>query len=72
VGLVVGQIAAINGCYVVGIAGTTKKLKQLKAEELVLMPLITIQPPTLKAIATACPKGVFILDNVARTSGCSY
>jgi len=32
VGVVVGQIAKIQGCYVVGIAGTDEKIKLLKEQ----------------------------------------
>lgn len=66
VGVVVGQIAKIQGCYVVGIAGTDEKIKLLKEEfgfdEAINYKTITdIQ----KAVATACPKGVDIyFDNV--------
>lgn len=66
VGLVVGQIAKINGCYVVGIAGTDEKVKALK-EEFGFDDAINYDtnPDIKKAIATACPKGVDVyFDNV--------
>lgn len=66
VGLVVGQIAKINGCYVVGIAGTDEKVEALK-EEFGFDDAINYDtnPDIKKAIATACPKGVDIyFDNV--------
>lgn len=66
VGTVVGQIAAIQGCYVVGIAGSDEKIKMLK-EEFGYDDAINYKttPDMKKAIATACPKGVDIyFDNV--------
>lgn len=66
VGIVVGQIAKIQGCYVVGIAGTDEKIKMLK-EEFGFDDAINYKttPDIKKAIATACPKGVDIyFDNV--------
>jgi NADPH:quinone reductase len=66
VGLVVGQIAKINGCYVVGIAGTDEKVKALK-DEFGFDDAINYDtnPDIKKAIAAACPKGVDIyFDNV--------
>ncbi len=66
VGVVVGQIAKIQGCHVVGIAGTDEKIKLLKGEfgfdEAINY---KTTPDIKKAIATACPKGVDIyFDNV--------
>ncbi len=66
VGMVVGQIAAIQGCYVVGIAGSDEKTKLLK-EEFDFDDAINYKtaPDMRKAIAEACPKGVDIyFDNV--------
>jgi NADPH-dependent curcumin reductase CurA len=66
VGMVVGQIAAIQGCYVVGIAGSDVKVKILK-EEFGFDDAINYKttPDMKKAIAGACPKGVDIyFDNV--------
>jgi NADPH:quinone reductase len=63
---VVGQIAKINGCYVVGIAGTDEKVKALK-EEFGFDDAINYKtnPDIKKAIAAACPKGADIyFDNV--------
>ena len=65
VGMVVGQIAKLQGCKVIGIAGSDEKLNILKAlgfDE-------TINYKTVhglrKAIADACPGGVDIyFDNV--------
>jgi NADPH-dependent curcumin reductase CurA len=66
VGIVVGQIAKIQGCYVVGIAGSDEKVKLLKSEfgfdEAINY---KTAPDMNKAIAAACPKGVDIyFDNV--------
>ncbi len=66
VGLVVGQIAKIQGCRVVGIAGTDEKLKLLK-EEFGFDEVINYKTCTnlKKAITDACPKAVDIYyDNV--------
>ena len=66
VGIVVGQIAKIQGCHVVGIAGSEEKVASLKTDfgfdE-------SINYKTTKdmnkAIAAACPKGVDVyFDNV--------
>ncbi len=66
VGTVVGQIASIQGCYVVGIAGTDEKIKLLK-DEFDFDDAINYKtnPDIENAIAKACPKGVDIyFDNV--------
>lgn len=66
VGLVVGQIAKIHGCRVVGIAGSDEKIKLLK-EKFGFDEAINYKTVTdiKSAIATACPKGVDIyFDNV--------
>ncbi len=66
VGMVVGQIAKIQGCHVVGIAGADEKVKSLK-EEFGFDDAINYKTTTdiKKAIAKACPKGVDIyFDNV--------
>ncbi len=66
VGLVVGQIAKMQGCRVVGIAGTDEKVKLLK-EEFGFDEVINYKTCTdlKKAIADACPKAVDIYyDNV--------
>ena len=66
VGMAVGQIAKIQGCYVVGIAGSDEKIKLLK-EEFGFDDVINYKTTTdmKKAIANACPKGVDIyFDNV--------
>lgn len=66
VGIVVGQIAKIQGCYVVGIAGSDKKAAMLKSkfgfdETINYKTSKDIQ----KDIANACPKGVDVyFDNV--------
>jgi len=66
VGILVGQMAKIHGCHVVGIAGTDQKVKTLKTvfgfDEV-------INYKTTKdlnqAISLACPKGVDVyFDNV--------
>lgn len=66
VGIVVGQIAKIQGCRVVGIAGTDEKIKLLTSEygfdEAINYKTAT---DLNKAIAAACPKGVDVyFDNV--------
>ncbi len=66
VGLVVGQIAKLQGCRVVGIAGTDEKVALLKGEfgfdEVINYKTC---PDLKKAIADACPKAVDIYyDNV--------
>jgi NADPH-dependent curcumin reductase CurA len=66
VGLVVGQIAKIHGCTVVGIAGSDEKIKLLK-EKYGFDDAINYKTVTgLKsAISKSCPKGVDIyFDNV--------
>ncbi len=66
VGLVVGQIAKMQGCRVVGIAGTDEKVKLLK-EEFGFDEVINYKTCTdlKKAISNACPKAVDIYyDNV--------
>ena len=66
VGIVVGQIARIHGCRVVGIAGSDEKIKMLKDEfgfdEAINYKTV---PDMNKAIAEACPGGVDVyFDNV--------
>ncbi len=66
VGIVVGQIAKIQGCRVIGIAGSDDKIKMLKDEfgfdEAINYKTV---PDMNKAIAVACPKGVDVyFDNV--------
>ena len=66
VGLVVGQIAKIQGCHVVGIAGSDEKVKLLK-EEFGFNEAINYKSVTnlKKVIEAVCPKGVDIyFDNV--------
>jgi NADPH-dependent curcumin reductase CurA len=66
VGIVVGQIAKLQGCHVVGIAGSDEKVKMLK-EEFGYDEVINYKttPDIKKSIADACPKGVDIyFDNV--------
>jgi NADPH-dependent curcumin reductase CurA len=66
VGMAVGQIATIQGCYVVGMAGSDEKIKLLK-EEFGFDDAINYKttPDIKKAISAACPKGVDIyFDNV--------
>jgi NADPH:quinone reductase len=66
VGIVVGQIAKLQGCRVIGIAGSDEKIKLLKEEfgfdgGINYKTVANIN----KAIAGACPKGVDIYyDNV--------
>ena len=66
VGMVVGQIAKIQGCHVVGIAGTDEKVAMLKSEfgfdEAINY---KTSKDMLKDIAKACPNGVDVYyDNV--------
>jgi len=66
VGTVVGQIAKIHGCRVVGIAGSDEKIKLLK-EEFGFDEAINYKTVTdiKKAISEACPNGIDIyFDNV--------
>ncbi len=66
VGMVVGQIAKIQGCHVVGIAGSEEKVKLL-TNEFGFDTAINYNttPDMNKAIAAACPNGVDIyFDNV--------
>lgn len=66
VGMVVGQIAKIQGCHVVGIAGSDEKIKSLK-EEFGFDDAINYKTTAgmKEAIAKACPNGVDIyFDNV--------
>ncbi len=66
VGIVVGQIAKLQGCRVVGIAGSEEKTKML-TEEFGFDAAINYKTAKdmTKAIAEACPKGVDIyFDNV--------
>ena len=66
VGIVVGQIAKLQGCRVIGIAGSDEKVKLLK-EEFGFDEVINYKTSDdiKKAIAAACPKAVDIYyDNV--------
>ncbi|MEO8824074.1 MAG: NADP-dependent oxidoreductase [Ginsengibacter sp.] len=66
VGIVVGQIAKLKGCRVVGIAGTDEKIKMLK-EEFHFDEVINYKTTSdmRKAIKDACENGVDIyFDNV--------
>lgn len=66
VGIVVGQIAKILGCHVVGIAGSDEKTKLLTTEFGFDKAINYKTTPDMnKAIAAACPNGVDIyFDNV--------
>lgn len=66
VGMVVGQLAKIQGCHVVGIAGTDEKTKLLTTKFGFDQAInYKITPDMNKAIAAACPKGVDVyFDNV--------
>ncbi len=69
VGMVVGQIAKLQGCHVVGIAGSDEKVKLLK-EDYSFDEVINYKTTAdiKKAIAEVCPKGVDIyFDNVGGT-----
>jgi len=66
VGMVVGQIAKILGCRVIGIAGSDEKIKALK-EDLGFEDGINYKSTKniKEAIAACCPKGVDVyFDNV--------
>ena len=66
VGLVVGQIAKLHGCRVIGIAGTDEKVKLLE-EEFGFDEVINYKTCTdlKRAITATCPKAVDIYyDNV--------
>jgi hypothetical protein len=66
VGIVVGQIAKIQGCYVIGIAGSDEKIKLLK-EKFGFDGAVNYKttPDLQKAIAGLCPNGIDIyFDNV--------
>lgn len=65
VGQVVGQIAKIKGCTVVGIAGGTDKCKYVK-DELGFDACIDYKAEDVKkALRAACPKGIDVyFDNV--------
>ena len=66
VGMVVGQIAKIQGCHVIGIAGSDEKIKLLK-EEIDFDEAINYKHTVdiKAAIAELCPDGVDIyFDNV--------
>ncbi len=65
VGSVVGQIAKLKGCYVVGVAGGPEKCKYL-TEELGFDAAIDYKNENLRAgIKRTCPKGINIyFDNV--------
>jgi len=66
VGIVVGQIAKLKGCRVVGIAGSEEKIKLLK-EEFHLDEVINYKttPDMKKAIEETCPNQVDVyFDNV--------
>jgi len=66
VGSVVGQIAKLLGCRVVGIAGTDEKVSQLKAEYGFDEAINYKTTESMsQAIADACPEGVDVyFDNV--------
>jgi NADPH-dependent curcumin reductase CurA len=64
-GMVVGQIAKLHGCHVVGIAGSEKKIKLLKEVgfDAAINYKTTIN--MTKSIAEVCPNGVDVyFDNV--------
>jgi NADPH-dependent curcumin reductase len=65
VGSIVGQIAKIKGCHVVGIAGGARKCGYVR-EELGLDAAVDYKAPGLReALRAACPKGVDVyFENV--------
>jgi hypothetical protein len=69
VGMVVGQIAKLQGCRVVGIAGTDEKAKTL-LDDFGFDQVINYKTTTniYKAVKEACPEGVDVyFDNVGGT-----
>jgi NADPH-dependent curcumin reductase CurA len=69
VGMVVGQIAKLQGCRVVGIAGTDEKAKTL-LDDFGFDRVINYKTTTniYKAVKEACPEGVDVyFDNVGGT-----
>jgi hypothetical protein len=65
VGMVVGQIARIEGCRVVGIAGSDEKVNLLKSLGFDEVINYKTTPDIRKAVKAACPNGVDIyFDNV--------
>ncbi|MGI4021688.1 MAG: NADP-dependent oxidoreductase [Janthinobacterium lividum] len=65
IGTVIGQIAKLKGCYVVGLAGSDDKVKLLK-EELGYDEVINYKTQDIQeALKAACPNGVDVyFDNV--------
>lgn len=65
VGMIVGQIAKIKGCRVVGIAGSASKVDYLR-KELQFDEAINYKSPNwMQSLQSACPNGVDIyFDNV--------
>lgn len=68
VGMVVGQIAKLKGCHVVGIAGSEDKIRYL-TEELGFDTALNYKQANLPAaLQAACPNGVDVyFDNVGGT-----
>ena len=65
VGMVVGQIAKLQGCHVVGIAGSDEKMKLLKEVGFDAAISYKTTSDMTKSIAALCPNGVDIyFDNV--------
>lgn len=65
VGLIVGQIAKIKGCHVVGIAGGADKCKWLTTELGFDAAVDYKTEPVFKALKAAAPKGIDVyFDNV--------
>jgi len=65
VGMVVGQIAKLQGCHVVGIAGSDEKIKLLKEVGFDAAINYKTTNDMTKSIAGLCPNGVDIyFDNV--------
>ena len=65
VGSIVGQIAKIKGCHVVGIAGGTEKCNWLKSELGFDAAVDYKAEPVFKALKAAAPKGIDVyFDNV--------
>jgi NADPH-dependent curcumin reductase CurA len=65
VGSIVGQIAKLKGCHVVGIAGGTDKCNWLKSELGFDAAVDYKAEPVFKALKAAAPKGIDVyFDNV--------
>ena len=72
VGSIVGQIAKITGCRVVGITSTDEKVAFLKSLGFDEVLNYKTAPNLHEAIAAACPKGIDVyFDNVGTVLHCT-